>query len=650
MAGIFAFISYLAVGLLCARIVLWDKSPLLRVWLGLSFGILLFMWLPVLAAFFVRFTNQAQNLALIYLLVLTLCACLWLFKHPKPDRAMDASDRKMLWALVCFVLPLTILSAYLQHTHTIRPVDGTLHVGQSTYGDLCMHLSIITGLRGSPLPADYNILPGTVMGYPLLTDAMSSSLLLLGVPLRWTIILPGTVMSALVYCGYLLMAREMTGKTSAALIAGLLLFLNGGLGFFYNFDLSSGSTAKIQEIFDGFYKTPANLPDLNLRWSNLVVDLLLPQRTFLGGWTIVLPALYFAREAFGKCELRMFLLAALFGAALPLLHAHSFVSLALYSAGAFVYFFYALPKGKRRALLAYTGLYLGIVLALAMPQLLAFTFRQATKEGFMRPHIGWVNTVNGENIDFPIWFWLKNVGLPLITMGFALLEWKKRDRADFIGAALIFIVAYTFSFQPLDYDNNKLFYIWFLLMLPSASAWCVSLWQRMKGMRARALLAAVFLVGSTLSGALSIARETMPQADYQLFSKEETEAGAFIDQNTPRDAMFITGFHHNNPVYALAGRDVVCGPDLFLYFHGLDYRGRKSQVEAFYADPWANLHILDDYGVDYIVVGDAERRQINIDEPALQSLFDVFYTNGGFTIYAAGEDFSPAGRTLPQEP
>ncbi len=630
MAAAFVFAIYLFAGLLCARAALWDKPPLLRAWIGLSLGILLFMWLPALCAFLVRFTLTAELIALGILAV--LCALVLLTQQEKLKKArwFDKTDRGLLIATAVFVLPLTILSGYLQYTHTLRNVDGALHVGQSTYGDLCMHLSIVTGLRGSALPAEYNILPGTTLGYPILTDAMSTSLYMLGMPLALSFTLPGTLMCALVYLGFLLLAKEMTGKTSAALLAGVLLFFNGGLGFLYDFDLAGNDLSRLAEIFTGYYATPANQPDFNLRWSNLIADLLLPQRTFLGGWVLLLPALYFAREAFAKGERRMFLLTALFGAALPMVHTHSFLALALYSAGALIYAFFA-QKENRRSLLTGAGLYLGIVAVLALPQLMGTTLTQATSEGFLRFHFNWVNLTSVGFVDFYPWFWAKNIGLPLLAMVCALVDFRRRDRMDLIGAACIFVVAELVLFQPLDYDNNKLFYIWYLLTLPAAASWCIDLWERLKGHRSRALLAALFVTCSVLSGALSIAREVV--SDYQLFSAGEAKAAAYIDESTDTDAIFLTGIHHNNPVYTLAGRKVVCGPSNFLSTHGLDYIGRQNEVLIFYAYPAENLDILTRYDVSYIVVGPAERYSLSLDEEALDTLFPTVYDADRIKIY-----------------
>ena len=630
MAGIFVLVFYLLCGVICARAILWDKSPLVRAWTGAAFGMLCFMWLPALFAFALRFTLSAEYCALAAMMLLTLASVFSARKRAKTPAKLTPEDRSLLKALVCLALPLTLLSAYLQYTHTLREVDGTLHVGQSTYGDLCMHLSIATSLRGSALPADYNILPGTTLGYPILTDATATTMLLFGASIQAAMIVPAAVMSALVYCGYLIFAREVTRNTPAAVVAAVLLFFNGGLGFLYDFDLSGHDFSKITEIFTGYYKTPANQPEYNLRWSNLVCDLLLPQRTFLGGWTLLLPALYFARSALRRHETRDYLLATLFASALPMVHTHSFAALGLYCAGSCVYQFVADPENRRK-LVRGAGMFLGLTLVCALPQVISSTLKQATREGFVRLHFNWVNYTDEGFVDFYPWFWAKNIGLPLLAMICALLEWKKRDRMDFVGAACIFVVAELVLFQPLDYDNNKLFYIWYLLMLPAAGSACVGAWRRLRGTRSRALLAALFLAGSTLSGALSIARECV--SDYQLFSAADVAVAEYIEENTDPDDMFLTGLHHNNPVYALAGRDVVCGPSLFLYWHGLDYMSRDARVRAFYADPENNLALLREYNVKYIVSGSAERYELSSNEEALDALFELIYDEMGTKIY-----------------
>ena len=170
-------------------------------------------------------------------------------------------------------------------------------------------------------------------------------------------------------------------------------------------------------------------------------------------------------------------------------------------------------------------------------------------------------------------------------------------------------------------------------MLPAAGSLCVAGWKRLRGARCSALLAALFLTGSVLSGALSIARECSPQADFVLFSQADVAVAEFIEENTYPDDMFLTGLHHNNPVYTLAGRDVVCGPSLFLYWHGLDYSERDAQARAFYEDPAANLDLLREYNVRYIVLGASERYELGADEAAFDALFETVYDQLGTKVY-----------------
>lgn len=68
------------------------------------------------------------------------------------------------------------------------------------------------------------------------------------------------------------------------------------------------------------------------------------------------------------------------------------------------------------------------------------------------------------------------------------------------------------------------------------------------------------------SGALSLGREAV--SGYQLFSANAVAAGDWIHENTDRDDVFLTGQQHINPVCSLAGRQIICGSDLYVFFHG----------------------------------------------------------------------------------
>ena len=303
-------ITYLAIYVLCSMIIINSLLPnqraLYRIWLSLSLGMLLMMWLPALPAFFITFSICSHLLALPILFVLTVTA--WLLRdRSTPPVRWTAIDTRDAWLLAMLALPFTVLGAYLQWTHNIRPEGAALHVGQSTYGDLPLHLGLITSLRNVQFPADYNILPGVRLGYPFLADSFSTSFMLLGTSLQGALVIPGTLMMLLVFGGFLLMALRIADTKKAAVLAFLLLFLNGGLGFLYSFDMAGVSLGamgenqlqqgvwldRLRNILDGWYQTPDNHAEFttyNLRWSNIIADMLIPQRTFLAGWVILLPA------------------------------------------------------------------------------------------------------------------------------------------------------------------------------------------------------------------------------------------------------------------------------------------------------------------------------------------------------------------------
>ena len=109
------------------------------------------MWLPALFSFFLSFTPQAHVAAAGALTLLTFVC--YLLRDRRSPAPWDRKETTLLRQLLLIALPLTVLSGYLQFTHTMRPdAAGNWHVGQSTYGDLPMHLSFITGMIGKRFP------------------------------------------------------------------------------------------------------------------------------------------------------------------------------------------------------------------------------------------------------------------------------------------------------------------------------------------------------------------------------------------------------------------------------------------------------------------------------------------------------------------
>ena len=644
---------YIFCGLAIVRCLLPRRSVLTRVWLGASLGLLLMMWLPALMAFAVKFSALGHWLALIPLAGIT--TGVYFLRDKSPVKRWDADEKTLGLQMLIVVLPLTVLSAWLQYTHNVRIMeDGSWWVGQSTYGDLAMHMAFVTSLKNAAFPPDYSLFPGMQLSYPFLMDSLSTTFYLLGWSLQTALAVPGTLMMALCYMGVMCLAREMTTGKKTIILAALLFFLNGGLGFIYDFDLAGGMEydgtltlwTRIQHILNGYYMTPTNQPTPNnLRWSNVIADLMLPQRTLLGGWCMVIPCFYLLWRAFQEKEksLRQIVLLGVWGGALPLIHTHSFVALALCSAGLLVYDM--LHRKDRLEQLKWYVLYGGIACVLSVPQLFGFTFNQVFQEGmegacnsFIQPWFNWVNSDNGSfsgMIDGYGWFYIKNIGLPFIILVLALFEKNPKWRRIFAGALPIILAGECIRFQPNIYDNNKLLYLAWLLCCMIVADWCRQVWQKLKGMRARPAIAGLAAVTFFLSAGLTLLREAV--SEYMAFSVQSVELGLYARDNTEEDATFLTGVHHLNPVASIAGRDIVCGPDLWLYYHGLDTTERKVDIANFYASPEDHQDVLEKYDVEYILVSSYERADYQIDRDGLAAIADVVFANYEGAIYKVRE-------------
>lgn len=637
MAAILYTVLFLTGGVFVISCQLPQKSPLMRAFLGLALGLLLEMQLPALFAYWQDFTLQAHVDAALALLLIASVA--YRLRDNSPAARMTYADRKLLAAMALIVLPLTALSAYLQHTHMLMPAkDGSYWCGQSTYGDLCMHLSFITSMRNMEFPPTYNLLAGTDLNYPYLADSLSTTMMLLGMDIRWAVIFPGTLLMFLTFAGYMLLASQVItgGRRKAIAAAALLFFFNGGLGFIYDFDLAwRDNFEKIKEIFTGYYMTPANQPSLNLRFSNVIADLLIPQRALMGGWAMGIPALMLLISSARGRSMRETVILALWASCLPMVHTHTFLALGLFSGG-FLLARLVIDKDDRKGVLKRAGVYLCIVAVLALPQVITSAVQQTVEGGSLRLQFNWVNNSGGRGmIDGYLWFWVKNVGLPFILMVCAVLESRRRGYADIsCGMAAIYLVAETILFQPNEYDNNKLFYIWYMFAAMLAADYGSIIMQRLAGLRGRYVLCTLFMIVSMLSGGLSIAREVV--SGYQLFSATAVEAGEWIDENTDKDAVFLTGQQHINPVCSLAGRQIICGSDLYVFFHGLDYQTQAYDCQRFLEHPQESAQVLDTYGVDYIYISDYERSEFDVDLEYIDEHYDLVYQNRDVHIYETG--------------
>ena len=605
---------FVAAGLAAARRALPQETLEVLVPLGCGFGVSLLAAVPALCALALGFTRPAVVLACA--IVLLLGWRLWRgLPRPGPD-----------WRpMLCCVLPLFAVTCYLLSTHVLHEVGGAYRTGQSCYGDMAMHLGFIKHIAVTgKFPPDYPLLGGEHrFGYPFLCESVSSVFLLVGADLRTAYLLPMLAAFASVYGMVWQLARRVLDSAAKACLAFWLFLMGSGFGFVRFL----GSREEFASIFTGFYTTPTNDVTHNVLWVNPVVDLLIPQRATLFGWSVLLPALYLVWRFCFEAQRRLWLPLALLVLPLPLLHTHSALALVLVCLVCGVYTLAAQPL-TRRVLLPWLGL-AAVCGAAWLWQMWGTVFAQSVDgQNMLRLHFNWVNNQNGQLTDSYFWFYIKNIGLVYLLLVPAFLHAGTKQRWFYGGGLLIWAVAECVVFQPNLYDNNKLLFIWHLLGCLLAAGFLWDAAARLP-MAARVTALAVCCFLGTFGSVLTMGREAV--SDYLQWSAADIALAEYVDANAEPNALFLTSDSHLTPVFSLAGRQILCGSGSFVFYHGMEYSAEYAAMKSLYETPSAEE--LQRWDVEYVLFDGNVFARFAADENWYAQRYPLWYENGSVRIY-----------------
>lgn len=697
MFGLLFLLLFLSLGFASSNRIFSSDSIIIRFWAGGVIGLVALMCTPVIFSIFIGFNIISNLLGLL----LTVALYLLVRRFFKEEGSFQFKPGLYDYIFLSILTIITSIVVIILNGHILSPkLDGGLYGGQSTYGDLSLHLGIITSIATQgKFPPDYSIFPGTLLSYPFFFDSLSSSLYLFGTPLRWAVLLPSYVSVVLIVTGIFVFTYEILKNKLAASFTTLLFFFNGGFGFIYFIDGLMKDPSNFNRIFTAWYNTPTNYNEHFIRWSNTICDMIVPQRTSLGGWMVAVFALWLMQRALSLDSKRYFLLAGITAGTLPMIHTHSFLAFGIITlVWFFVYYLNPLKKVSTNtkssnssknesyvlkwllfsimllisvtpfifsniqklvaafsilALFTYTifysftrysfseilnyikkWIYFGIpVMILALPQLIFWTFRQASGSGFNNLQAGWASNQG----DIWIWFWIKNIGPVFILLFSAILASKKRMLNIISGSVILFAVSNLILFQPNDYDNNKLLYIWYIFSSIAVTALLFSIYKRMEGMYGRVSLLAIFLAISMFSGVLTIGREITSNDQFMLYDKNAVDAAEFIKASTPSDALFISSDQHLNPVSSLAGRNIFSGTGLYLYFHGINKTDRDQQIRTMFTDVNSFSKLSSKNKIDYVFYSNYERSKFNVEPDYFVKNYPTVFHQGDIYIFAISD-------------
>ena len=626
MIGIIYYFYFLVTGFLYSNLLFKEKDIYFKIWFGGICGNLILMAGIVPIAFIFKFSYITH----IILAVVSVIPYLVIrYKQKDTPYVFGVEKTIDIRTVYMLILPLTLLICVLLTNHILTPYEnGAVASGQSTYGDLQMHLGFVTSIaEQGKFPPDYAFLSGYKLNYPFFSDMLSSSLYLLGTPLRWSFLMPSYCMSLLLVAGFYILSFKITKRRSVATIATLFFFLNGGFGFWYFIDGAKADSSIFTRILTEYYKTPTNYNEMNIRWSNTICDMIIPQHTTMAGWCMIIPCIYLIIDSINKKSKRNYIILGIIAGAMPMIHTHSFLALGIISA--VIFFAYLFDAENKKSYLINWTTYCGIAFVLAMPQLCLWTFAQTVgNSSFLNFNFNWVN----EN-DSYLWFYIKNWGMTFLLAIPSVINADKDKKKLSLAVIVLFVIAELVQFQPNPYDNNKLFYITYMIILIIVCDFLIKLYDMLKDIKLRSYFATATIILFIFSGVLTVCREYISGGQYQTFSKDDINTAEYIKYNTPKEAVFLTGTGHINPVVTLAGRSLYVGSSLYVHFHGYndEYSKRNDEVNHIYNSSARELaQFCKEKNISYVFVGQHERQNIDLN---ILSDFECIHKSGNNMLY-----------------
>ena len=548
-----------------------------------------------------------------------------LFSHP---------DAESIWYFL-FYLATTLVLWNVFDRAVIEDETGISTGLLNNFGDLPFHLSVITSFAyGNNFPPEDPTYAGVRFTYPFLSDFASAIFVRCGASLRDSTFIVSFLLAlafvGLVHRWALVLLRDKL----AAVLTPLLVLLNGGLGWWLLFSKGSTDERGIWGVLTS-QSSFTVIPDSVWRWGNAISALLVPQRGFLMGLPLAVIAftqwwLAFEKETDvqkrpgkrGKTNvvpdpapvsrfplpMRRMMAAGVAAGLLPLVHAHSFVVVMGMAACL------ALLQIRWREWFTFFA----VASAIAIPQLLWSTMNSAVDAStFFAWELGW-----DRGLENPVVFWFKNTGLfiPLIVAAI-LLKFDgylvgKRLLLFYLPFTLCFIIPNFVKMAPWIWDNIKILYYWWLASAPLVALLLAKLWRQSSWRR---IVAVLLFVCVTLAGALDVAGIAFRDVNYGIFDSAGVRFAERVKQRTAPRSLIIHAPVHNTPVF-LTGRRSLMGYPGHIWTHGLEFVQREGEIKRIYLGTPDAMQLLNNYGVDYAVIGPLER----IVSPPNEQFFSRF--------------------------
>lgn len=464
--------------------------------------------------------------------------------------------------------------------------------------------------------------------YPFLMDLISGIFMRLGFPLTFSFIFPSIIFALLMLTSLYFLYFLISNSKKQALLAINIFLFSSGLGFL-SF-LSDFLKSPHLEMLIHPVKEYSRFISYQWYTGSVIVGFLIPQRAFLMGLTLGLLSLIFLlypllRKVNRRQRSIFFVISGIFAGILPVAHPHSFMVLVV--VGGLI----ALSNIRK-----VPQIFIFILTSGVLSSILYLVFISGGLEisSFFTFLPGWTSKGLSDFIYMWILFW--GAVIPVSILSFILIFKKVQMtlRTMFVGFFTVFILSNIFLFQPLLWDNTKLFW-WAYIGLSILTAIFIA---RVHRLNLGSKVVAILLIASiTFTGILEVIKLSDFQKNTHLLtSKDDIDLGLRIRRETSPLDIFATGTTHNNLVMVWGLRPILLGYTAWALNYGFNYRKTELDLYRIYRGDKETKNLLEKYNVKYVFVGPSERNQYEVNEEFFNKNFPLAFSNSLNRIYEVG--------------
>lgn len=547
----------------------------------------------------------------------------WLYAHK--NELMRWAPSQATYSLLLLLMVLLCVFTPLFTSRMLQEREGGLWSGGSTWGDLALHTTFIRQFaRQETFDLTSPIYSQTQTNYPFLLNLYAGLLYRGGFSLQASLMLTGwslLIASCVVWFSLL---QRFTGTTVSGWLSLFVFFTNGGFGFIYAYQDYLQSRMPLSTFILHQSKNYTHLEQDGLYWSNVVVDIFLPQRTFTAGFMVFVIFMWVCMygTAHPKSQPRLWVFLLGLTALTPLLHTHAFLTLTGLLVCLTAYYLWRKVISWREALVK--GLFF---LALTVPQYAWQTMHTATTQSFIATKVGWY-TLPGQSV---LSFWLENMGVGAfffaISFLWLIVTLKKQTvfKICLLALHLLFFIANILQFQPFLFDNMKFMVFSYFAVATVIGASTASL------SFPKALLLWIAIPLAALSGLLALIRESTTH--WEMASASAIEQAAELSKILEPQAIVLTADTHVHPIPFLVGNPVVMGYRGWLWSHGFDFSTTEQDIGEIYAGGSRAQELLQQYKVRYVYISSLERAQYGVQETFFMAHYPRVYHVEDTAVY-----------------